>query len=112
MVFAGCYPMSGAEYEELSDAIHKLQLSDTSLTVSKESSLALGLGFRVGFLGALHMEVCESESESARAREREREAWRGHGLGAGDSLAVSVQPRCHSAAVPGPRRARSRRLIL
>jgi elongation factor 4 len=57
MVFAGVYPTDGADYEILADAIEKLRLSDTSLTVEKESSVALGLGFRVGFLGALHMEV-------------------------------------------------------
>ena len=57
MVFAGVYPTDGADYEVLADAIRKLMLSDTSLTQEKESSVALGLGFRVGFLGALHMEV-------------------------------------------------------
>ena len=57
MVFAGVYPTDGADFDLLADAIRKLGLSDTSINVEKESSVALGLGFRIGFLGALHMEV-------------------------------------------------------
>ena len=53
MVFAGVYPTDGADFDLLADAIRKLGLSDTSINVEKESSVALGLGFRIGFLGAL-----------------------------------------------------------
>jgi len=57
MVFAGIYPMDSEEFEPLRDAIEKLTLNDASVTVEKKSSAALGLGFRCGFLGLLHMDV-------------------------------------------------------
>ena len=63
MVFAGIYPVEASEFENVRDAIEKLTLNDPSVHVEKESSMALGLGFRCGFLGLLHMDVFRQRLE-------------------------------------------------
>lgn len=63
MVFGGIFPVDANDYHPLRESLEKLQLNDSSITIEKDSSSALGLGFRVGFLGLLHLEIAQARLE-------------------------------------------------
>lgn len=63
MVFSGLFPVNGEQFDELAEAIEKLKLNDAALVYEKETSLALGFGFRVGYLGLLHIEIVQERLE-------------------------------------------------